>query len=191
MGWNCLSIPKLQRCKTTDGRTDRQDETSIPPSTSYNKADCCSSLEMFNLASILLWSFSHNIIVHLVLVFQQQWFVTLEGSPIHYSDVIMSTMASQITSVLLVCSAICSDALQWCHNECDGISNHQHLDCLLSHFFRRRSKITSKLPVTGLCEGNSPVTGEFPAQRASNREYISIWWRHHVCVISHWPWKMW
>ena len=24
--------------------------------------------------------------------------------------------------------------------------------------------------VTGLCEGNSPVTGEFPAQRASNAE---------------------
>ena len=29
---------------------------------------------------------------------------------------------------------------------------------------------TSKLRVTGLCEGNSPVTGEFPAQRASNAE---------------------
>ena len=30
-----------------------------------------------------------------------------------------------------------------------------------------------------LCEGNSPVTGEFPAQRASNVENVSIWWRHH------------
>ena len=29
---------------------------------------------------------------------------------------------------------------------------------------------TSKLRVTGLCEGNSPVTGEFPAQMASNAE---------------------
>ena len=26
----------------------------------------------------------------------------------------------------------------------------------------------------------SPVTGEFPAQRASNAENVSIWWRHHV-----------
>ena len=33
--------------------------------------------------------------------------------------------------------------------------------------------------VTGLCEGNSPVTGEFPAQRASNAENVSIWWCHH------------
>ena len=33
---------------------------------------------------------------------------------------------------------------------------------------------TSKLRVTGLCEGNSPVTGELPAQRASNAENVSI-----------------
>ena len=49
-------------------------------------------------------------------------------------------------------------------------------DCLLS----RRSKKTSKLRVTGLCEGNSPVTGEFPTQRASNVGNVYIWWRHHV-----------
>ena len=31
---------------------------------------------------------------------------------------------------------------------------------------------TSKLRVTGLCEGNSPVTGEFPSQRVSNAEIV-------------------
>ena len=70
-------------------------------------------------------------------------------------------------------------ALQWRHNEPDGISNHQPHDCLLSHLFRHRSKKTSKFCVTGLCVGNSPVTGEFPAQRASNAENVSIWWCHH------------
>ena len=69
--------------------------------------------------------------------------------------------------------------LRWRHNEHDGISNHQPHDCLVNRLFRRRSKKTSKLRVTGLCEGNSPVTGEFPAQRASNAEIVSIWWRHH------------
>ena len=49
--------------------------------------------------------------------------------------------------------------LQWRQNERDGVSNHRRLDCL----FRRRSKKTSKLRVTGLCEGKSPVTGELPA----------------------------
>ena len=38
----------------------------------------------------------------------------------------------------------------------------------------RRSKKTSKLRVTGLCVGNSPVTGEFPAQMASNAENASF-----------------
>ena len=53
--------------------------------------------------------------------------------------------------------------LQWRHYERDGVSNHRRLDCLLNRLFRCRSKKTSKPRVTGLCEGNSPVTGEFPA----------------------------
>ena len=65
-----------------------------------------------------------------------------------------------------------------CHNECDGVSNHRHLDCLLNCEFRRRSKNTSKLRVTGLYEGNSPVTCEVPAHRVSNAENVSIWCRH-------------
>ena len=68
--------------------------------------------------------------------------------------------------------------LQWRHNGCDGVSNQPH-HCLLNRVFRLRSKKTSKLRVTGLCEGNSPVTGEFPAQRVSNAENVPIWWRHH------------
>ena len=50
--------------------------------------------------------------------------------------------------------------LQWRHNDHNGVSNHQRLDCLLSRLFRRKSKKIAKLRVTGLCEGNSPVTGE-------------------------------
>ena len=73
--------------------------------------------------------------------------------------------------------------LQWRHHERDGVSNHQPHDCLLKCLFRRRSKKTSKLRITGLCEGNSPVTGEFPTQRASNAENVSIWWRHHAVLL--------
>ena len=72
--------------------------------------------------------------------------------------------------------------LQWCHNGCDGVSNHQPHDCLLNRLFKRRSKKTPKLHVTGLCEGNSLVTGEFPIQMASNTENVSIWWHHHGLV---------
>ena len=52
--------------------------------------------------------------------------------------------------------------LQEHYNNLDGASNHRRLDCLLNRFFRCGSKKTSKLRVTGLCEGNSPVTGELP-----------------------------
>ena len=74
---------------------------------------------------------------------------------------------------------VTASPLQWRHNEREGVSNHQSHYCLLNRLFRRRSKKTSKLRVTGLCEGNSPVTDEVPAQRASNAENVSIWWRHH------------
>ena len=43
---------------------------------------------------------------------------------------------------------------------------------------------TLNLCVNGLCEGNSPATDEFPAQKASNAEKVSIWWRHNVCAES-------
>ena len=72
--------------------------------------------------------------------------------------------------------------LQWRHNGCDSVSNRRHFGCLLNRLFRRRSKKTSKLRFAGLCEGNSPGTGEFPAQRASNAENVSIWWRHHALI---------
>ena len=71
------------------------------------------------------------------------------------------------------------DTLLSRHNGHEGASNHQPHECLLNRSFMRRSKKTSKPRVTGLCAGNSPETGEFPAQMANNAENASIWWRHH------------
>ena len=55
----------------------------------------------------------------------------------HYSDLIMGVMAPQITSLTIVYSTVYSGADQR----------------------------TSKLRASGLCKGNSPVTGEFPAKK--------------------------
>ena len=65
------------------------------------------------------------------------------------------------------------------HIERDGVSNHQAYECLFNRLFRCRSMKTSNLRVTGLLDGNSPVTGGFPSQRSSNAENVPIWWRHH------------
>ena len=99
--------------------------------------------------------------------------------------------------VLCFVSTLFLYTLQWRHNELDGVLNHQPHDCLLAHLFRHRSKKPSKLRVTGLCEGNSPVTGEFPAQRAVTRKTFPIWWRHfafgggivHVHLVCFWEYS--
>ena len=54
----------------------------------------------------------------------------------HYNGIIMSMMASEITGISTVYSTVSLGT----------------------------DKKTSKLRITGLCEGNSPVTSEFPAQ---------------------------
>ena len=92
----------------------------------------------------------------------------------------------QFQQTVVTCLGFCAlvslsiVSLQWRHTWHDGVSNHQPRDCFLNRLFRHRWKKTSKLSVTGLCAGNSLVTGGFPAQRASNAENVSIWWRHHA-----------
>ena len=80
--------------------------------------------------------------------------------------------------------------LQWRHDERHGVSNHRPPDCLLDCLFRRRSKKTSKLRVTGLCEGKSLVIGEFPSQMASNAEKASIWRRLHEPELAQCRWDI-
>ena len=88
-----------------------------------------------------------------------------------------------LTRLRLWCGQMIRSTLRWRHNEWDGVWNHQPHDCLLNCFSGRRSKKISKPWVTGLCAGNSPGTGEFPAQMVSNAETVSIWWRHHDMVL--------
>ena len=64
----------------------------------------------------------------------------------------MGAMAYQITSLTMVYSTVYSGAVQ------------------------RKHQISASL---AFVEGNSPLTSEFPAQRASNAENASIWWRHY------------
>ena len=63
----------------------------------------------------------------------------------------MDSMVSQITSLTIVYSAVYSGA------------------------DKRKHQSSASLAFAG----NSPVTGEFPAQMASNAENVSIWWRHY------------
>ena len=104
---------------------------------------------------------THTLVVQLLCNCSQGTAVTVlcpvQNFP-HYNDVIMSATASQITSLTII--------------------------YLTDRLFRCRSKKISKLHITGLCAGNSHVTGEFPTQRTSNAENVSIWWRHHANTVK-------
>ena len=59
-------------------------------------------------------------------------------------------------------------------------TNHRQLNC----FFRLTSNKTSKFRITCTpCEGNPPVYGGFPSQKASNAENVSKSWRRHWAAI--------
>ena len=68
------------------------------------------------------------------------------------------------------------------------VSQITSLTIVYSTVYTSRSRKTSKLRITGLCEGNSPVTGEFPAQMASNAEnvfhLIMSSWKINVSISS-------
>ena len=67
----------------------------------------------------------------------------------------MTAMASQITRITIINSTVYSGA------DLGNMKSARHWH---------------------LC-GNSPTTGEFPAQMASNAESVSIWWRHPVYLV--------
>ena len=99
---------------------------------------------------------------------------------INVITMIIVTDQQDIQSSVVITQCNIWDSLQWRRNERGEVWNHQPHDYLHNCLFWRRSKKTSKLRVTCLCEGNSLVTGEFPSQRASNAENVSIRWRHHI-----------
>ena len=74
-------------------------------------------------------------------------------------------------------------ALQWCHNgRLNMASQITSLTIVYSTVYSGADQRKYQICVTGLWAGKSPVTGEFPSQRASNAENVSIWWRHHASV---------
>ena len=76
------------------------------------------------------------------------------------------------------------NTLHWRHNDHDGVSNHHPHGCLLNRLLRRRSKKNIEAPRHWPLCGEFTGTGEFPTQRASYAENVSIWWRHHDLRLS-------
>ena len=80
-----------------------------------------------------------------------------------YSPVVV-TKSSAVGNTHPYCAR--DETLQWRHNGRDGVSNHQPLTIVYWTVY------------SGADPRHWQVTGEFPAQRVSNAENISILWRH-------------
>ena len=130
---------------------------------------------VFRLIRSVIKDITHRIMYPLYLISRLEIFIIVW-------DVKVSSMGNYTRQEGINVAFLFQHILQWRHNGRDGVPNRQPHDCLLNRLFGCKSKKTSKLHVTGLCAGNSLVTGEFPSQMASNAEKVSIWWRHHGLV---------
>ena len=74
-------------------------------------------------------------------------------------------------------------SLQWRHNDQDSVSNHQPHGYLLNRLYRRRSKKTSKLRVTGLCVGNSPGPVNSPHKGPVTRKMFHLMTSSCCCLF--------
>ena len=86
----------------------------------------------------------HYITLHYITLYNYPWLHFLRTCNNWHPVLTTDNMATTI------------ETLHWRHNDHDSVSNHQPHSCLLSRLFRRSSKKTSKLRVTGLCVENSP-----------------------------------
>ena len=107
------------------------------------------------MQTLQTYTLSQMLIERLLLIDYCSWQLTYTQIrtlyQVHYNDVIMTTVASQITSITVVYSIVYSGADQ-----------------------RKHQSSASLAFVWGIHR-----TGEFPAQMASYKENVSIWWRHH------------
>ena len=89
------------------------------------------------------------IFIYVFFLFQIIYYLYAGAAQIHGSTIICEFSRDVLNQLPIAQSLTQFPYIQWRHNEHDGISNHQHLDCLLNRLFRCRSKETLKLCITG------------------------------------------
>ena len=99
-----------------------------------------------------------------------------------YMDVRINSNLCSASVIVVLCTISCYTGLRYNGTDsimiaCNPNKIVNRVVVMTAYYF---NFVTDK---TGVCWRTmgyfSPVTGEFPAQRTSNAENVSIWWRHH------------
>ena len=124
------------------------------------------------LVLYLFWSASWSFVIYLGVLQRKQWNGHVDyfwWLPALKLAVVITYSATSDYKVVDV-TVFPFQSLHWRHNEHDGVSNHQPHHCFLNRLFRRRSRKTSKLRVTGRCVGNSPGPVNSPHKGPATRK---------------------
>ena len=72
-------------------------------------------------------------------------------------------------------------SLRWRHNDLNWHLKSPASRLFTQPFIQTQIKVNIKAPRHWPLCGEFTGTGDFPAQRSSYAENVSIWWRHHGC----------
>ena len=104
--------------------------------------------ELIHVSKLVSWQIQMGHIVRQPLLGQLPWSQVMWSRPLNSFGLQWPDL--NIYGTRLSCSN--TSILQWRHNENNGVPSHWPLDCFPSRLFRRRSKKTSKLRITGFYE---------------------------------------
>ena len=190
MGWNYLSIPKLQRRNRWSLGMDNEFHTTI-----YNE---CNYLFMLGLKLIHDYQWHHDMTMisigsvdypqkdqwctHSIFHFSLAWKRVRTKSPVgrdvkhHGASVTSQWWKTYKQTYSILCRIHCNDSI-WAV----WLLIHRQLNCVFNILFSLTQKIKSPR-LLALCEWNSPMIGGFPSQRTSKAERGSKPRRQHVCT---------
>ena len=92
----------------------------------------------------------------------------------------------RVSETNMPCTVSVAKSLQWHH--ISSIKYHRQLGCLFKSLLSYEKRKHRSSTLLAICEGNPPVNGWFPSQRASQAEIVSKSWRHQwkrlLCITT-------
>ena len=126
------------------------------------------------------WNQSFKLDSELVLWLLKAWCKKKYSYLIRYASWLMKLCKEYLSSLYILHDYFITMTSQWAWWRLRSPASGLFTQPFIQTQIKENIKAPRHWPLCGEFTG----TGEFPAQRASYAEYVSIWWRHHVMWIS-------